>query len=65
MATLEPSWPARSPLPILRPRQARPVLESEGLTSLLERLVGEKRLGIDEQSEDQPCHGTISHLGVE
>jgi hypothetical protein len=33
MATSELSWPAWSSLPILRPRQARPALESKGLTS--------------------------------
>jgi hypothetical protein len=64
MATSEPSWPAWSPLPIQRPRQARPALEREGRTSPGEARRGE-RLGSDEQLENQPCYGIRSHLGVE
>jgi hypothetical protein len=30
-----------------------------------ERLVGERRLGSDKQSEDRTCHGNGSHSGVE
>jgi hypothetical protein len=67
MATSEPSWPARSQLAATHteaqagtsgPRKRWPDQPQEWLA-------GEKRFGSDEQPEDQPCHGTRSHSGME
>jgi hypothetical protein len=64
MGITELSWPARSPLPILKLRQhVWPLREMAGPPR--KRLVGETRLGSDKQSEDQPCHGNGGHSGVE
>jgi hypothetical protein len=43
------------------PREQRPGPESKGRIQPR----GEKRLGSEEQSEDQECHGSRSYVGVE